>query len=292
MRVAMDIFSGLPNPEWELAPEQRRELLTRIADEKPTLASPSAAPAILGYRGFVVSSETISDESELRNYRLPREFRIVGSDFFDGNTATEHMLVNLAGLAEAAPSDVRAVAEQQIEAPSAAMTDELQSMASAGLTTAHFEGLAACAIFRTSSLTFSFWNDSPHRASNNCYNYASNWRTGTFAQPGRGTGRVFSQLTASDIFAAAGRDGYRMTCSGTNLQVALAIWPNRDYHWWRRTANVNGAVRWCHKPGGTAARNTDNSGRAITSPYTCDRGPYTSWGGYRFGPGSSRTTVR
>jgi hypothetical protein len=37
---------------------------------------------------------------------------------------------------------------------------------------------------------------------------------------------------------------------------------------------------WSHKPGGTAARNTDNSGRVITNPETCNRGPYTQFCGY------------
>ena len=34
-----------------------------------------------------------------------------------------------------------------------------------------------------------FWNVSPVEANNNCYNYATNRRTDTFAQPGRAAGQ-------------------------------------------------------------------------------------------------------
>jgi hypothetical protein len=49
-----------------------------------------------------------------------------------------------------------------------------------------------------------FWNNDPViRQSNNCYNYASNWRTNTFAQPGRGCGQMYTALTCSEVTRAA-----------------------------------------------------------------------------------------
>ena len=41
---------------------------------------------------------------------------------------------------------------------------------------------------------------------------------------------------------------------------------------------MGGEERWCHKMGGTPARNTDDSGDYITDPRTADRGAYTSEG--------------
>ena len=56
---------------------------------------------------------------------------------------------------------------------------------------------------------------------------------------------------------------------------------------------VSGADRWIRindhsvsrrhariQPGGTAARNVDNSNNLITNPETADRGPYTEFHGY------------
>jgi hypothetical protein len=51
------------------------------------------------------------------------------------------------------------------------------------------------------------------------------------------------------------------------------IWPSADYHWYRLDNNA----MWSHKPGQTAARNTDNSGNQIHDPRECDRGPYITW---------------
>ena len=58
--------------------------------------------------------------------------------------------------------------------------------------------------------------------------------------------------------------------------MALVIAPGQDYHWYRhQSGNFCG-----HKPGSTAARNTDNSGALVLNPETCNRGPYTNFCGY------------
>ena len=52
------------------------------------------------------------------------------------------------------------------------------------------------------------WNNDPNtRLKNNCYNYATIKTTNTFAQPGKGSGRMYSQLSGPDVLAAAKRDG-------------------------------------------------------------------------------------
>ena len=56
MLVELDIFSGRPNPRWELdehAAETLRRLVSRLS---VTSASPPEAPG-LGYRGFVVTDD-------------------------------------------------------------------------------------------------------------------------------------------------------------------------------------------------------------------------------------------
>src|SRR5262249_10256551 len=119
---------------------------------------------------------------------------------------------------------------------------------------------------------------------NNCYNYANNKVTNTFAQPGRGSGSMFATLTGQDVGAAAVRDGLESLASAGAPQetpidghfVALVIWPGQDYHWYR----LDDATQWSHKPGHTPARDYDNSYKPITDPTMCDRGPYTDFIGF------------
>jgi hypothetical protein len=73
-----------------------------------------------------------------------------------------------------------------------------------------------------------------------------------------------------DCFPASQAPGYL---------VALVIAPGPgfvDFHWYRQMREGF----WGHKPGKTAVRNTDNSGKVITNPATCNRGPYTIFCGY------------
>jgi len=152
-----------------------------------------------------------------------------------------------------------------------------------------------------------YWNQTVVQRNNNCYNYAMNKRTDTFAQPGRayeggiaplrprsgpggnpfeicdyvawyalmdgslGEGFLFNE--ADDPGVCAAGPGY--------TKVALVVAPEfsdatGDYHWYRR--DTNGF--WSHKPGSTAARNTDDGGRLITSPETASRGKYELFCGY------------
>jgi hypothetical protein len=127
------------------------------------------------------------------------------------------------------------------------------------------------------------WNDSNGvQYANNCYNYACDTQTGTFAQPGRATGNMYSSLDCAEVGQGAVSDGLAPTdcyrgcgCRECCHQVALVIWPGVDFHWYRRDRDG----RWSHKPGGTQATNLDNSGNIISDPLTADRGPYTTFCG-------------
>lgn len=158
---------------------------------------------------------------------------------------------------------------------------------------------AACGAYSyTSDTNFTFWNSDPYvMANNNCYNFAANWRSDTFAQPGRKANVQWTQLACGNspgqIGYAASYDGFNLSCwTSTQYYAALVIWPydpytgEGDFHWYRRCANGH----WCHKPGETSARNYDDSYNWITNPQTCDRGPYTVFCSYRYFP--TNYTVR
>ena len=146
------------------------------------------------------------------------------------------------------------------------------------------------------------WNFWQVISLNNCYNYATNIQTDSFAQPGRASG-LYTQTpppNCPDVGRGAVSDGLKPVdcdsgcgCRGCCHRVALAVslgtpalWaddsgdvyerPLYDYHWYRE--QIGGF--WGHKPGSTEARNTDNSGNLVGSPETCDRGGYTHFCGY------------
>jgi hypothetical protein len=62
----MDLFSGRPNPRWELSEEDSAELRRLIADLKPTDAR-AVAPPGLGYRGILIQ-ETSTTMRAYRGY--------------------------------------------------------------------------------------------------------------------------------------------------------------------------------------------------------------------------------
>ncbi len=126
------------------------------------------------------------------------------------------------------------------------------------------------------------WNDADGvQYNNNCYNYACNIQTGTYAQPGRASGHQYGTVDCSAVGAGAVSDGLAGTdcdrgcgCAKCCHQVALVIAPGPDFidfHWYRRDRDG----RWSHKPGGGQATNLDGNGNLITDPRIANRGLYT-----------------
>jgi hypothetical protein len=128
-----------------------------------------------------------------------------------------------------------------------------------------------------------WWNDASsggaRQYSNNCYNYATNYRTDTFAQPGLAAGQEYTQLACSSVRPAAIADDLIANpnadnhCPEEGHLVALVVAPGIDFHWYRKGRNGY----WTHKPGGTPVTNVDNSGHLIPDPRTADRGIYTDF---------------
>ena len=113
---------------------------------------------------------------------------------------------------------------------------------------------------------------------NNCYNYACNKATGTYAQPGRAAGQIYTALRARPVLDAAMRDGLEWLGNPAPGEfpktraclVALVVERDWDFHWYRLERNG----RWTHKMGGFPSTEYDNSGNIITDPRLCDSGDY------------------
>ena len=70
LRVILDIFSGLPNPQWQLGVEQSLAMVSLVSGL--SAAEPGAMPPLpdLGYRGFEVSGF----EGSCTTYRIFRGY--------------------------------------------------------------------------------------------------------------------------------------------------------------------------------------------------------------------------
>lgn len=134
---------------------------------------------------------------------------------------------------------------------------------------------------------------------NNCYNYACNIATNSFAQPGRRQGVFLTgAMQGSDVLAAANLDGL-IAIGGSNMPlsalqlaapslpaghfVALFMspadlsvsWPG-DFHWVRCDSGPP-FQSWSQKDGTDQVTNFDFTGASITDPsqsnWTVNQGP-------------------
>jgi hypothetical protein len=278
VKLTMDIFSGQPNPTVELDGPESQEVLERLTPvRRLEEGEPDLPPEPrLGYRGVVV--ELTGEEAA--TYDLPLHFRVAGADVFGR------------GLAHRARD---AEIEQFLVAPDGPFRR-------VGLEPQIFERLPReIELFRQWRLKWpieivwpiwpwtrcacapryepAWWNVPSRQPFNNCYNYATNYRTDTFAQPGRAAGQQYASLSCPDVLAGAVADalidvpGADNTCPAEGQLVALVVAPGWDFHWYRKGRNG----RWTHKPGSTPVTAVDNSGQVIIDPRNADRGPYTDF---------------
>lgn len=283
LRITADIFSGRPNPEWMVEIHEAMELLQEVATDRSAIGAMDQGFQGLGHRGLII--ETLSDNLASK-YDLPVTFRIAHDGHAKGIAIADRVFASMRRVQ---------VVDEQLHT---LMTQELQRLGSREEATEddYFtlepmhpsepmevqpKAAVTCRI-EVGRFNPAFWNDPAHIGRNNCYNYASNRRTDTFAQPGRATGHQATVMACTNVVAAALSDGlhHRYSCFPDSEKprwlMALVVAPGYDYHWYRKQKEGF----WGHKPGGTAARNVDNNGAIVWNPETAARGPYTQFCGY------------
>ena len=281
LRLTFDVFSGRPNPAVTLTDAEAADFLKRLGPlpSPAKAASPdeTAEPSALGYRGLIV------EQTDGPTRGVPQRFR-VSSATVDGpggpvksvNSSVEQSILGNA------PILARAGVSAELAAAMRAHTVAPKTAPAAVPPATGGPLVCACAPLYEPN----WWNDGASggakQFTNNCYNYACNYRTDTFAQPGKGSGQPWSHLVCANVGAAALRDALSPTkittikCPPEGHLVALCMWDTFDYHWYRMGRDG----LWSHKPGGMPVTNLDNSGQIIRDPRTANRGDYTSFCGF------------
>lgn len=320
VRVTIDIFSGRPNPSFLLDEAEARDILRQLSSTPEAVTPEEVSTGILGFRGMILELEeepagklalprrlrvgggVSGDEGrglELAQRLLERAGKLtpaVAGDFGRLGVYDEAALKRLVGAemqqveSRAATLNAAAAANQNAPVPMLPPEEEgsvsIQAAAPVLGRDASTWGAFTVGTCNMEASAFNpgFWNTSSTvRLNNNCYNYANNKRTDTFAQPGRATGAGTSTMACANVGNGAVSDGLVAYpgCASSGVPryfVALVVAPGTDYHWYRYQSNGY----WGHKPGQTSARNTDNSGVVISDPQTANRGIYTSFCGYYF----------
>jgi hypothetical protein len=249
IQIIIDIFSGRENPVIELEGDEAKETLERLKPssklKKDDLGiPPSSTP---GYRGLIIKQKGKKSESK----DLPKTFRLVNGDLFGPRLSHRATDENYEDFFCSPRGPIRKINLGR-----------------------NFPG------FLRTLYEPDWWNDGGQiQFNNNCYNYGSNYRTDTYAQPGRAAGAMYTSLYCVSVKPAAVADALIDTprannkCPKEGHLVALVIAPGGDFHWYRKGRNGY----WTHKPGGTPATNLDNSEVTISDPRTADRGPYTDF---------------
>jgi len=272
LTVTLNVFSGRPNPVWTVPEGASEELNSRIAAITTTSnLKPAGVVAGLGYRGFSVRRNEESQPIYIHGGIVdpsPTSPTLIASD-----REIETWLLSTAG--SQIGDDVKAHVQESLQS---SISDELLLYKwPFPLAKCHPCVAADAPVYNPA-----IWNTAAVQPNNNCYNYANNRITNTFAQPGRATGHMYTQLNncaaAGAVEPAAVSDGLHPVpnfaghlAAGHGYYVALVLWPGTDFHWYRQDK----VGCWSHKPGSTAARNIDNAGHAIADPKIANRGPYT-----------------
>jgi hypothetical protein len=305
LEAEIDVFSGMPNPTFELSEKEEKELVDRIVAE-PNQMSPVMDRIYsfgLGYRGVIIrqikpdvgpwstakrpKELSIAVELAAPTGAFPIEFRL-GVTPAKKDSAGDWLLKIAERKRLAVSDEVREVLQQGVNLlPYSPESKERPPEAYSAKGEGEEVAPRGATWWTCSSALYTahndVWNRPEYVTRNNCYCFASNHLANVrYALPGRRGGRPATSITCAGVIDGLRADGWIDGCQVNTLTIAMVIWPNVDYHFYRV---ITGGPDWWweHKPGATPMVWTDNSGRPLNrglSPISCDRGNYVHFCGY------------
>jgi len=310
VRITIGMFSGRPNPSWEISdPDQLKELRERLG-RNPAACGPVGS----GYTGLGFDGVRVDFTEGDAPAGLPASFELAGCGAKDPLASAELARV----LVETIPRDLSegggiAVGDTSYaEAILETASDEIKQNLAHGPDRAYTlskarqeseipdgwaqqmqalaERLPTCDFDSYPwEAGYLYWDHPSIRPYNNCYNYAVNYRSDTEAWPGRAhgytiPGTIYGYQVAVGLYKdGLYQWGYPCQPWGTKRYL-LALCTGgyrsgtRDFHFYRY--HVEGF--WTHKIQKNSPRHTDQDGYVIRDPGVCNRGMYTEMYPYLF----------
>jgi len=277
LRITIDIFSGRKNPVLELEGNEAAETLEKLKPSRKLKKDDLGIPpnSTLGYRGLVF--EQIGPKSK----DLPKVFRLANGDLFGprlAHRATDEKYedffcsqkgpINRIDLGRKFPTFLKTEIRR---------FHKVREDYKTKLVRWPLRVVCRCAPLYEPD----WWNDGGQKQlHNNCYNYATDYRTDTCAQPGRASGAENGTYSCDSVRLSAVADDLIDTPNANNKcpkeghLVAMVIIPDGyDFHWYRKGRNGY----WTHKIGSSPVANVDNRGALIRDPRAANRDPYTDF---------------
>ena len=295
-KLIIDMFSGRPNPSLVLRYSELRILFNKISigSIKKRTANSEPFPSMLDYRGMILERNGRRISADLQD-RI--QFTPGYAYMQDTIVETDSLPVIESFALDRLDSFQGTRGIKSLKRKLKKHIDELHEKCQKwrknhrkwypGLLKDWYTKIPSRACFCAPRPDLAAWNTDPNiQWNNNCYNYGTNYRTDTYAQPGFASGQEENDLSACSVPSGhisatmgAAADGLialpsnNNTCPKVGHLVALVISPNSDYHWYRKGRNG----KWSHKMGGSPATILDNSGNPITDPRTADRASYVDF---------------
>lgn len=261
--VMLSIFSGRPNPRVDLSSDDLRELKERMARLQPGTARRISEVRPTDFGTFRVA---VQSEGRARTFYVggglvdlpPMRFA-----YADTSGVALFLLDRFSKsvLSERVKDELRRTMLQKTRVKRRAVIACNPSPAPDAVPYDLYWGAGFTPDFQV-------WNRQP---CNNCYNYANQVLTDTYAQPGIGGGQQYDAVTCASISAAAVRDGLakvppaaagRSLKKGRGWYVALFIGNvagEPDYHWLKQDSSGC----WSHKLGTAMPSDIDFAGQTI-----------------------------
>jgi hypothetical protein len=279
LTVTVDVFSGRRNPALVLEGRDEREALARLRPARRRLAAEPRPDSFLGYRGLRLQQSGAARGTLPRSFRLwhgsllGEGLRAPASDpgFEAWFTSEDGPL----GRLNLGSTFHRRLEEERLHKHPKGGDGDRDDRNEQRRDRGQRERCECAPLYEPA-----WWNDAGQKQyGNNCYNYSTNYRSDTFAQPGLAAGAMYASLSCPDVLGGAIADDLidqpkaNNRCPKEGHLVALVVAPGWDFHWYRKGRTGY----WSHKPGGTQATNRDNSAHLIPDPRTADRGPYVDF---------------
>lgn len=174
--VTLAVFSGRPDPQWQVSLVTNAALFNQIQDAiaKGQGLKSSQMPSILGYKGFLVQKAGSKEE-----------YLFVGKNSVDVQTSLIRSIPPKTLSPEFTNNLIKAITGAKVT------SDLMRTKRRA---------------FPFDAATKAYWRD--RQMDNNCYNYATNIKTNTYAQPGNAHGiHLNTPFTFNGVKNAAIQDG-------------------------------------------------------------------------------------